>query len=99
MNETPSRCARPLVEIRGLPGTLFSVQVVRDASTTVSVERGRVEVVQLNAPTDGALVLNAGQSQRFEPLMGRPGFDARTRVPGLLRRPFSSGTQALSGLR
>ena len=57
----------PLVEIRGLPGTLFSVQVVLDASTTVSVERGRVEVVQLSASTDGAIVLNAGQRQRFEP--------------------------------
>ena len=69
VSETDTFVVRsPLVVIRGLPGAVFAVQVVLDASTTVFVEHGRVEV----APEDRAkqakvVVLRAGERRRFEP--------------------------------
>jgi hypothetical protein len=72
VSETDTFVVRsPLVAIRGLPGAVFAVRVVLDASTTVFVERGRVEVaVEQESGKWGErrpVVLRAGERRRFEP--------------------------------
>lgn len=54
----------PVVEVKGRPGTVFRTRVVLDATTTVEVEKGRVEVVSL--VEDGRRwLLQGGESGRF----------------------------------
>ncbi len=68
VSETDTFVVRsPLVAVRGAPGAVFAVQVVLDASTTVFVERGQVEVASQRQWSDDSVVLSAGQRQRFEP--------------------------------
>ncbi len=68
VSETDTFVVRsPLVAVRGAPGAVFAVQVVLDASTTVFVERGQVEVKSERQWSDDPVVLRAGQRQRFEP--------------------------------
>ena len=56
----------PLVAVRGMPGSVFAVRVVLDASTTVYVERGRAEVSSEQRVAD-PVVLTAGERRLFEP--------------------------------
>ena len=55
----------PLVTVHGLPGSVFAVRVVLDASTTVFVERGGVQVEDRWG--EAAAILTTGERQRFEP--------------------------------
>ena len=68
VSETDTFVVRsPLVAVRGLPGAVFAVRVVLDASTTVFVERGRVEVDAEGGGQERPVVLKAGERRRFEP--------------------------------
>ena len=56
----------PLVAVRGLPGAVFAVRVVLDATTTVYVDKGGVEVASRQGDA-GPVLVNAGQRRRFDP--------------------------------
>ena len=54
----------PVVEVKGKPGTVFRTRVVLNATTTVEVERGNVEVISL--VEDGKRwLLQGGERGRF----------------------------------